>query len=46
VNYLGEEGEKRVREAYGTNCDQLVAVKNKYGPTNFWRCNQNIRPTL
>jgi hypothetical protein len=46
VNYLGEEGEERVREAYGTNYDRLVALKNKYDPTNFWRRNQNVRPTV
>ena len=46
VNYLGEEGEERVRNAYGTNYDRLVALKNKYDPTNFWLRNQNIRPTV
>jgi FAD/FMN-containing dehydrogenase len=45
VNYLSE-GEDRVQEAYGTNYDRLVALKNTYDPTNFWRCNQNIRPTV
>jgi hypothetical protein len=44
VNYLGEEGEQRVRGAYGPNYDRLVALKNKYDPTNFFRLNQNIRP--
>jgi FAD/FMN-containing dehydrogenase len=45
VNYLGEEGEDRVREAYGPNYDRLVALKNKYDPANFFRVNQNIRPS-
>ena len=44
VNYLGEEGEERVRAAYGPNYDRLVALKNKYDPTNFFRLNQNIKP--
>jgi Berberine and berberine like len=44
VNYLGEEGEQRVRAAYGPNYERLVALKNKYDPTNFFRLNQNIRP--
>jgi FAD/FMN-containing dehydrogenase len=44
VNYLGEEGTDRVREAYGSNYDRLLALKNKYDPTNFFRMNQNIRP--
>jgi FAD/FMN-containing dehydrogenase len=43
VNYLSE-GEDRVQEAYGTNYDRLVALKNKYDPTNLFRRNQNIRP--
>jgi FAD/FMN-containing dehydrogenase len=46
VNYLGEEGEERVREAYGSHYDRLVALKNTYDPTNFFRLNQNITPTV
>ena len=44
VNYLGDEGDERIREAYGLNYDRLVALKTKYDPTNFWRRNQNVRP--
>jgi hypothetical protein len=43
-NYLADEGEKRARAAYGVNYERLVAVKNKYDPTNFFRVNQNVRP--
>ena len=46
VNYLGEEGEERVRAAYGANYERLVALKNKYDPTNFFRLNQNIKPAV
>ena len=45
VNNLGDEGEDRVRAAYGSNYDRLVALKTKYDPTNFFRLNQNIKPT-
>ena len=46
VNYLGEEGEDRVKAAYGPEKYQrLVALKNKYDPTNLFRLNQNIKPT-
>lgn len=44
VNYLGDEGETRIRAAYGVNYERLRAIKNKYDPTNFFRLNQNIKP--
>ena len=44
VNYLGDEGETRIRAAYGVNYERLRAVKNTYDPTNFFRLNQNVRP--
>jgi FAD/FMN-containing dehydrogenase len=45
VNYLGEEGEGRVRSAYGpAHFDRLVGVKTQYDPTNLFRLNQNIKP--
>ena len=46
VNYLGNEGEERVKAAYGTNYERLVSLKNKYDPMNLFRFNQNIRPTV
>ncbi len=47
VNYLepGQEGLARTRAAYGPVYDRLVALKNQYDPTNFFRLNQNIAPT-
>ena len=45
VNFLGDEGADRVRQAYGTgNYERLVELKRAYDPTNFFRLNQNIAP--
>ena len=45
VNFLMEEGEERVRQAYGPDkYDRLKALKRKYDPSNFFRLNQNIPP--
>jgi FAD/FMN-containing dehydrogenase len=46
VNNLSDEGEERAKAAFGANHDRLVALKNKYDPTNFFRMNQNIKPTI
>jgi len=45
VNFLGDEGEERVRNAYpGETWDRLVALKAQYDPTNVFRLTQNIPP--
>jgi hypothetical protein len=44
-NYVTDDSEAIAREAYGCNYDRLVALKNKYDPTNFFRMNHNIKPT-
>jgi FAD/FMN-containing dehydrogenase len=45
VNFLGDEGAARVREAYGDRQYQrLVELKRAYDPTNVFRHNQNIQP--
>jgi len=47
VNYLGDEGSERVKAAYAAEVyERLVQSKNKYDPTNFFRFNQNIVPTM
>ena len=45
VNFLGDEGAARVRDAYpGATWDRLAAIKARYDPTNLFRLNQNILP--
>jgi FAD/FMN-containing dehydrogenase len=46
VNHLDAEETGRITGAYSRNYDRLVALKNKYDPTNLFRMNQNIRPTV
>jgi FAD/FMN-containing dehydrogenase len=44
-NYVSDEGDAFARAAYGPNYNRLVALKNKYDPTNLFRMNHNIKPT-
>jgi FAD/FMN-containing dehydrogenase len=45
VNFLGDEGPDRVREAYpGPTWERLVEVKRRYDPGNLFHRNQNIPP--
>jgi FAD/FMN-containing dehydrogenase len=45
VNFVGDEGEARVRDAYpGPIFDRLTAIKRRYDPGNLFRLNQNIPP--
>ncbi len=45
VNLLDDGGAAAVRSAYGPNYERLVALKNKYDPTNVFHLNQNIKPS-
>jgi len=45
VNFLGDEGEQRVREAYSAaSMTRLEALKADWDPENVFAMNQNIRP--
>ena len=45
VNFLGDEGEARIRAAYpGSTWDRLLEIKARYDPDNLFRLNQNIQP--
>jgi len=44
VNFMTEEEEQRVAEAYGDSYQRLVDLKKKYDPNNMLRLNQNISP--
>lgn len=43
---LREESASRIEQNYGPNYDRLVSLKNKYDPTNLFRLNPNIKPTV
>jgi FAD/FMN-containing dehydrogenase len=46
VNFIGDEGEARVRQAYpGPTYDRLAEIKRRYDPNNLFRLNHNIRPS-
>ncbi len=45
VNTDPSADEQRLRATYGDNYTRLVALKNKYDPTNLFRLNANIKPT-
>ena len=45
VNFLGDEGEERVHEAYpGQTWDRLARIKAEVDPANVFHRNQNIPP--
>lgn len=45
INFLTEEEAGRIAFAYGATYKRLVEIKTKYDPKNFFRMNQNIKPS-
>ena len=41
---MDDEGDARVKAAYGANYERLASLKKKYDPANLFHVNQNIRP--
>ena len=47
MNFLhNDEGEARVRVAYGNKYNRLAKIKARYDPSNVFRSNQNIQPVI
>jgi FAD/FMN-containing dehydrogenase len=45
ANFLGAEGDARIRSAYPNGAyERLARIKRRYDPTNLFRRNQNIAP--
>ena len=45
LNFIGDEGQDRVRAAYGDkNYAKLAGIKRQYDPENVFHRNQNIKP--
>jgi FAD/FMN-containing dehydrogenase len=46
VNFLhNDEGEARIRAAYGSRYERLSRIKAEYDPDNVFHSNQNIKPS-
>jgi hypothetical protein len=46
INDLADETQAQIDANWGDNFKRLVMVKNTYDPTNLFRLNANVRPTV
>ena len=46
TNDVVEESQKQVDENYRSNYPRLVKLKNRFDPTNLFRLNANVRPSV
>ncbi len=46
ANDIVDISQQKVHRNYGGNYDRLLALKNRYDPTNLFRLNANIEPTV
>ena len=45
ANFLSDEGAPGLESAYGDRLSRLIALKDRFDPSNFFRMNANIPPT-
>jgi FAD/FMN-containing dehydrogenase len=45
ANFISDEGDAGVEAAFGAHQARLVALKDRYDPTNFFRLNANVPPS-
>ena len=46
TNEVSDDSANRINKNYQGNYERLLQVKNKYDPTNLFRLNANIKPTV
>ncbi len=46
INDIAIETQEQVDANFGANLERLVQVKNTCDPTNLFRFNANVRPTV